>query len=1075
MKRHWIFDALGEEKLKQARQIADQYLVSCAMRNVCDSKMAISEGELKLIEKALEALELAGIDLQGFAFDPKKDKREDRECFHWVCREAFFLMRALPLPEDEIERAKHVLRLISFAYLGQRWADVKRWLDENSSAWEIKLKESTEWDKRLFGTIYDSWLYLIRKKGWEDLSKVTENIVRLREEQKQYENGYLNKDKPAAVKGAAWEVVSLYHLAKATEVLGQYMLQGAPKEIQEQLDFHFEKGIFGSQNAFLMEMEVLMRWLHLTSKQMAFNSLWMVVARVNSRVKTYVEIITKSSKPMFELLPPQRAAILEQGLLEPAHRAVVVDMPTSSGKTALAEFRILQALNQYQDSKGWIAYVVPTRTLVNQICARLRRNLGHPKLNIKVAKMSGAIEIDGFEDAMLTKDSQFDVLVTTPEKLDLIIRDDVEKKMNRPLALVVLDEAHNIGDKERGLKIELLLSTIRKECVDARFLLLTPYIKNSEEVAGWLDPESPGTISFELLWQPNDRVVGYVCPVEGENPREWKLSYKTLLTSHETINLPENLSLADVKSPLDMTWSALHKCKTNITAAVSNIFKRRGTVIAVARLIRDAWSLARTLYENSEDKPDLDERVKLVQRFIAVEMGNDFELINMLNRGIGIHHSGLSDEIRFLMEWLTEEDLIDILVATTTIAQGINFPVSSIFLASLSYPYTETMPTRDFWNLAGRAGRFDQETLGIIGIASSSNVEDINKIKQFVGKAGEDLVSTLVELYREATKTGEVLNLEQLVYMPQWSAFVQYLAHIYKQSKGLADFTSNAELIMRHTFGYQCIKKQDPQAANAIVQAVKIYAKKLSDNPGLVSLADQTGFSPEAVGSAIVQLKELGLNQETWSASNLFGGDKSPLKNLMGVMLTIPEVRHTLEKVSGVHGIKKEQIASITQDWVNGASMEQLAKKYFTNIDGKTIDSTTALSECCRAIYGKLTNSATWGMAALQKLPNSGIDFQKLTDEQKRIINNLPAMIYYGVGSEEALVMRMNSVPRSVADKIGKKFKSEAGAISNDSPIKAADWLTKLPEDAWQAAIPAGAQATGKDYQTIWKKFNGID
>ncbi len=1075
MKRHWIFDALGEEKLKQARQIADRYLVSCAMKNVCDSQIAISEDDLKIIEKALEALELAGIDLQGVAFEPKKDKREDRECFHWVCREAFFLMRALPLPKDEIERAKYVLRLVSFAYLGQRWADVKRWLDENPAAWEVKLKESTEWDKRLFGTIYDSWLYLIRKKGWGDLNKVTENIVCLREEQKQYEKQYLNEDKGVSVKGAAWEVVSLYHLAKATELLGQYMLQGTPKEIQEQLDFHFEKGIFGSQNAFLMEMEVLMRWLHLTSKQMAFNSLWMVVARVNSRVKTYVEIITKSSKPMFELLPPQRAAILEQGLLEPAHRAVVVDMPTSSGKTALAEFRILQALNQYQDQQGWIAYVVPTRTLVNQICARLRRNLGHPNLNIKIVKMSGAVEIDGFEDAILAKDSKFDVLVTTPEKLDLIIRDDVEKKMNRPLALVVLDEAHNIGDKERGLKIELLLSIIRRECKDAKFLLLTPYIKNSEEVAGWLDPESPGTISFELLWQPNDRVVGYVCPVEGTKPREWKLAYKTLMTSHATIDLPDQLLLGDLEAPLDIIWSKVKGSKTYITAAVSNIFKKRGAVIAVARIIRDAWSLARMLYENSSDKPDLDERVKLVQRFIAVEMGNDFELIKMLNRGIGVHHSGLSDEIRFLMEWLTEEGLIDVLVATTTIAQGINFPVSSIFLASLSYPWTESMPTRDFWNLAGRAGRFDQETLGIIGIAAKSNQEDINKIKQFVGQAGEELVSTLVDLYKEATKAGQVLNLEQLVYMPQWSAFVQYLAHIYRQSKGLTDFTSNAELIMRHTYGYQCIKKKDPQAANAIVQAVKIYAQKLSNNPGLVVLADQTGFSPEAVGSAIVQLKGLSLNQEMWNASNLFGGDKSPLKNLMGVMLTIPEVMHTLEEVSGAHGIKKENIASITQDWVNGATMEQLAKKYFMNIGNRTVDLTTALSDCCRAIYGKLTNSATWGMAALQKLPNSGIDFEKLTDEQKRIINNLPAMIYYGVGSEEALVMRINSVPRSIADNIGKKFKQEIGSINNDSPAKASDWLNKLSEKDWQTIIPVGAKVTGKDYQTIWKKFNGIE
>jgi hypothetical protein len=84
-------------------------------------------------------------------------------------------------------------------------------------------------------------------------------------------------------------------------------------------------------------------------------------------------------------------------------------------------------------------------------------------------------------------------------------------------------------------------------------------------------------------------------------------------------------------------------------------------------------------------------------------------------------------------------------------------------------------------------------------------------------------------------------------------------------------------------------------------------------------------------------------------------------------------------------------------------------------------------------------------------------------------------MIYYGVGSEEALVMRMNSVPRSVADNIGKKFKNEEGSISNDSPIKAAEWLNKLPEDAWQAAIPIGTLATGKDYQTVWKKFNGIE
>ena len=64
---------------------------------------------------------------------------------------------------------------------------------------------------------------------------------------------------------------------------------------------------------------------------------------------------------MFELLPPQRAALLEQGLLDQAKTAVVVDLPTSGGKTLLAQFRILQALNQFDADNGWGAHVASTK------------------------------------------------------------------------------------------------------------------------------------------------------------------------------------------------------------------------------------------------------------------------------------------------------------------------------------------------------------------------------------------------------------------------------------------------------------------------------------------------------------------------------------------------------------------------------------------------------------------------------------------------------------------------------------------------------------------------------------------
>jgi hypothetical protein len=59
-------------------------------------------------------------------------------------------------------------------------------------------------------------------------------------------------------------------------------------------------------------------------------------------------------------------------LLNPAHKAIVVNLPTSSGKTMIAEYRILQALNEFKERGGWVAYIAPTKSLVNQVFIQLR-------------------------------------------------------------------------------------------------------------------------------------------------------------------------------------------------------------------------------------------------------------------------------------------------------------------------------------------------------------------------------------------------------------------------------------------------------------------------------------------------------------------------------------------------------------------------------------------------------------------------------------------------------------------------------------------------------------------------------
>lgn len=84
---------------------------------------------------------------------------------------------------------------------------------------------------------------------------------------------------------------------------------------------------------------------------------------------------------------PQRESIIKGELLNPAHRAIVVNLPTSSGKTMIAEYRILQALNQFKIQRRWVACVMLTKALLNQILIQLHRDLG--SIGIQVEKAGG--------------------------------------------------------------------------------------------------------------------------------------------------------------------------------------------------------------------------------------------------------------------------------------------------------------------------------------------------------------------------------------------------------------------------------------------------------------------------------------------------------------------------------------------------------------------------------------------------------------------------------------------------------------------------------------------------------------
>lgn len=1055
--KHWILDHVSDDDFNRLFQIADNRILYYSLKDCCkidNVNDVIYDLENKEIKNIIDLLEMVIIDLNSdYETNNYYSVRE-------VYQQIFYLSKVLPIPSNEIDKIKFIYRIISYSYLSEKWESGRRYIIENADECLVEVYSSDTWDLRVFKNTYMAFLYLVKKSSWKDLNKACNYIKDLREDQKVYEKSYLSELRCEEVEGRVHELIGLYHFAKTIELMCEFMVNGKSPNIREQIDFHFEKAINSTEYMDNLEMNIILTMLRSTIKQMISNSIWMVTDRVDSRISKFVRHLTSSNKPIFELLYPQKYSVLEKGLLDPAHKAVVVNLPTSSGKTLLSEFRILQALNQFSDEGGWVAYVAPTKALVNQITSRLKRDLS--SIGVSVEKMSGAIEIDTFEENILTsKNNMFDILVVTPEKLNLLIRDNMEKKVGRPLALVVVDEAHNIEDPNIGLTLELLMSNIKNDCYNANFLLLTPFIPNSKTLAKWLDPDSPNEIQLQLSWQPNDRIIGAFYP-EGK-AQEWNTIFETLMTSNEQIQIDRKLIVGE-SNPIKVSRSSLSK--KSLTAAITKQLINRKGILTICMQRKHCWDCAKML---AETMPTIskDPDIELVKRYIASELGEDFILLSLLDKGIGVHHSGLPEEVKYLMEWLMENEKLIVLVSTTTIAQGINFPVTTVLMASYSYPYVSEMPTRDFWNLVGRVGRTEQSDLGIIGIAigdkEKNKQSELIKLSKYLSKSTKDLISNLVKMVDQAIDYSDRLNLSKQYYKPEWSQFLQYITHMFNQCKNLDEFNINAELFLRRTYGYSFLT---PKNKNVLLKSVVEYGETLNEHKGLAKLCDSTGFSMEAINITMNKVKELNLDKETWKSSNLFNND-GKLKNLMGVMLSIPDIKKSLEDIKGTGNIPGDTLAQITMDWVSGRDIEDIARQYFKG------NNYSSITDCCNAIYSKLINSATWGLASIQKIPNSGIDFESLSLEEKRKLSNLPAMIYYGIDTDEGILMRMNSIPRSIASNFASKYASMNEDVYSASPADAYNWISSLSSNDWNTLVGDGRRASGSDYKRIWKILNG--
>ncbi|OJJ71614.1 hypothetical protein ASPBRDRAFT_42964 [Aspergillus brasiliensis CBS 101740] len=380
---------------------------------------------------------------------------------------------------------------------------------------------------------------------------------------------------------------------------------------------------------------------------------------------------------------------------------ILVCAPTGSGKTNVAMLTILREIGKNRNPETGeimlddfkIIYISPLKALVQEQVGNLGKRL--EPYGIKVAELSG--------DRQLTKQqiAETQIIVTTPEKYDVITRKASETSYTRLVRLIVIDEIHLLHD-DRGPVIESIVSrTIRKveQTGDpVRIVGLSATLPNYRDVASFLrvDPLK-GLFHFDGSYRP--------CPLK-----------------QEFIGVTDKKAIKQLKTMNDICYNkVLEQVGQRRNQMLIFVHSRKETA-KTAKYIRDKALEMETIGQIL--RSDAASRAILAEEAETVD---DPSLKDLLPYGFGIHHAGLSLADRDSVQALFSDGSLQVLVCTATLAWGVNLPAHTVIIKGTQIyspekgSWVELSP-QDVLQMLGRAGRPQYDTFGE-GIIITSQTE----------------------------------------------------------------------------------------------------------------------------------------------------------------------------------------------------------------------------------------------------------------------------------------------------------------------------------------------------------------
>ena len=421
-----------------------------------------------------------------------------------------------------------------------------------------------------------------------------------------------------------------------------------------------------------------------------------------------------------ELFPPQAEAVP----IALSGENILLAIPTASGKSLVAYITMIQRLKG--DLKGLKGlYIVPLKALASEKFEELRSISREFGLKIGMAVGDRNSETKSVED--------FDILVCTSEKLDSMLRS--RPSMVNNIGIVVADEFHLIQDPSRGPTLEIILSMIMHRKPEAQLLALSATVGNAQELAEWL-----GAKLIISEWRP---VTLYQGTMTGLKIKFHKVE-----------------SRQEGDSPLPEERVLQGGVNKNLHALLEDSIESRKQLLVFVSSRSSAQKEARDLSKHVNSmklagSPKISDKMEAGWKKMTADLTKRGEisktvksLSNTLGNGVAFHHAGLTYSQRKIVEDNFRNGKLLCVVATPTLAQGVNLPASRVVvrdtrrwstIASRRIP----LPVMEIRQMMGRSGRPGFDEFGESLLISKSNEEEGSLVELYFKGELEKLSSKL--------------------------------------------------------------------------------------------------------------------------------------------------------------------------------------------------------------------------------------------------------------------------------------------------------------------------------------------